>query len=276
MQSNLCPTRHRHGFTLIELLVVIAIIAILAGILFPVFSQARESARQAMCASNMRQIGMAMAMYSQDYDETHVPAFSIGSPGANFSNSQPWIGYDNNNVARDDTEFTGSVLQPAVNPVHPGGLDPYIRNHQLIRCPSMPGSWQTALAVNGFSTQHDSEYYSVNPAARGQEYGPFFKAKILEPASGRYYALAANNAEIEEASRTLAMWEHKYDDPMCNFLQPPNWVTSPPGGSIREHFHLLHRNGSNTLWMDGHVKHTIYDKLQRAWFSCNKSVFPIQ
>jgi prepilin-type N-terminal cleavage/methylation domain-containing protein len=59
------------GFTLIELLVVIAIIAILAAILFPVFAQAREKARQSACLSNQKQIGNAVMMYIQDYDETY-------------------------------------------------------------------------------------------------------------------------------------------------------------------------------------------------------------
>jgi len=68
-------TRRRSGFTLIELLVVIAIIAILAAILFPVFAQAREKARQASCASNLHQLGLAFISYSTDYDETFMSPF---------------------------------------------------------------------------------------------------------------------------------------------------------------------------------------------------------
>ncbi|MEO6908674.1 MAG: DUF1559 domain-containing protein, partial [Abditibacteriaceae bacterium] len=61
----------RKGFTLIELLVVIAIIAILAAILFPVFARARENARRASCMSNLKQIGLGVMMYVQDYDERY-------------------------------------------------------------------------------------------------------------------------------------------------------------------------------------------------------------
>jgi len=80
----LCQYRsgRSRGFTLIELLVVIAIIAILAAILFPVFAQAREKARCTTCLSNTKQMGSAILMYGQDWDETVVPelAYDAANP----------------------------------------------------------------------------------------------------------------------------------------------------------------------------------------------------
>lgn len=71
--------KHRNGFTLIELLIVIAIIAILAAILFPVFGRARENARRASCASNMKQLGLGLIQYAQDYDERFPAARTDGT-----------------------------------------------------------------------------------------------------------------------------------------------------------------------------------------------------
>ncbi len=85
---HLKRSRRESGFTLIELLVVIAIIAILAAILFPVFAQAREKARATSCSSDIRQAGLAIMQYTQDYDERYpngVGAFGMGWAGPSYA-----------------------------------------------------------------------------------------------------------------------------------------------------------------------------------------------
>src|ERR687894_511258 len=99
--------RKTGGFTLIELLVVIAIIAILAAILFPVFAQAREKARQTSCLSNLKQIGTASMMYQQDYDEILLPP-RRGNYAGGINGAMTW----------------DRLMQP------------YVKNTSLITCPS--------------------------------------------------------------------------------------------------------------------------------------------
>jgi len=80
----------RSGFTLIELLVVIAIIAILAAILFPVFARAREKARQTSCLANLKQIGLAVQMYADDWDET-LPYYQRPFGATWYGDLQPYM-----------------------------------------------------------------------------------------------------------------------------------------------------------------------------------------
>ncbi len=116
----------RKGFTLIELLVVIAIIAILAAILFPVFAKAREKARQATCINGMKQIGLGVMQYCQDYDETY-----------------PQI-YD------DTIPLKATATQAATTATFLADfLDPYIKSMKVWECPSngvKPGIFSTQPA----------------------------------------------------------------------------------------------------------------------------------
>ncbi len=116
MQTRVPPgSTRRTGFTLIELLVVIAIISILASMLFPAFARAREQARKTVCISNVKQIGLGILQYNQDYDET----YPIGFP------------------------FWASSLTPAPPPdrLLVNVVDPYIKSTQVWTCPSWKGKY---------------------------------------------------------------------------------------------------------------------------------------
>ncbi len=115
----------RGGFTLIELLVVIAIIAVLAAILFPVFARVREKARQTVCASNLKQIGTAFLLYTQDYDERLPDRRDLKTTLA--GGYRPW----------------GAACPPS----DPRGgwagavLFPYTKSVEILSCPSLAGAF---------------------------------------------------------------------------------------------------------------------------------------
>ncbi|MDX1933066.1 MAG: DUF1559 domain-containing protein [Capsulimonadales bacterium] len=119
-----------NAFTLIELLVVIAIIAILAAILFPVFAQAREQARKTSCLSNMKQTGLAVIMYVQDYDETFPLAWSesgtwyfVLNPYIKSSGASQWALTDKNNIwhCPSDSQTGVANISYAANALIVGG-----------------------------------------------------------------------------------------------------------------------------------------------------------
>lgn len=114
--SIMINMRGRKGFTLIELLVVIAIIALLAGLLFPVFSRAREKARQATCLNNLKQIGTAFMMYCQDYDDM-FPRRGFGGGKEWDAQIIPYLSNDKNYIG--DVERLTALVCPSAEP-YPG------------------------------------------------------------------------------------------------------------------------------------------------------------
>jgi prepilin-type N-terminal cleavage/methylation domain-containing protein/prepilin-type processing-associated H-X9-DG protein len=197
----------RSGFTLIELLVVIAIIAILAAILFPVFAQAREKARATTCLSNCRQIGMAFMQYAQDYDE-YFPLTTYPMP------SNSWT----------DT------------------VQAYIRNRQILRCPSDGSTTWTSP-----TTPRRSSYFLNAWMAGAGEYGRL--PSISSPASVIYLAESAEDIDRDHfhpfywgtpAERTGA------------FMQALTWDASR--NETKELALRRHQGGFNVAFCDGHAK----------------------
>jgi prepilin-type N-terminal cleavage/methylation domain-containing protein/prepilin-type processing-associated H-X9-DG protein len=206
------------GFTLIELLVVIAIIAILAAILFPVFAQAREKARQAACSSNLHQIGLAAALYAQDYDERVLPVSSQVRYGG--LSIYWWASYDAATATRDDTK---------------GLLYPYAKNHQIQACPSFQNTRRSALGLTGYGYN----YFYLSP---------FLPPDYLATDS---VALAAvqTPAETVQMGDAALLNTWAYGTPTLEgnpYLEPPS--------SAFPAFHARHNGTGNVLWLDGHVK----------------------
>lgn len=137
------PRQGTNAFTLIELLVVIAIISILAAILFPVFAQAREKARQAACISNTKQLGLAFIQYQQDYDETLPLSGENGKTGVcKGIPDGSWVLPE----AIDTTVST--ACPPAELPVPNGSLYPYVKSTGVYLCPDDPLGQQKTLSYS--------------------------------------------------------------------------------------------------------------------------------
>ncbi|MBC8139145.1 MAG: DUF1559 domain-containing protein [Fibrella sp.] len=222
------PTREKAAFTLIELLVVIAIIAILAAILFPVFAQAREKARQTSCASNLRQIGTALLMYVQDYEET-LPNRRFEP----FGSAPDFSDYDQNSWR--------TVIQP------------YVKNRQLLICPSNPDN-----AIPSYDPM-----FGVSYGANFTEVGASPADGLGRGLFGQHRSPGVALADIERPSEAIAVTEMQ-NIPYVTFVVDRNdlsytWAYGPRlGENVTKVYgnclFLGHTGRTNYLFADGHVK----------------------
>jgi prepilin-type N-terminal cleavage/methylation domain-containing protein/prepilin-type processing-associated H-X9-DG protein len=220
MKSHSSPVRASidKGFTLIELLVVIAIIAILASILFPVFGRARENARRTACQSNLKQIGLGVLQYVQDYDEKY--------PQCRSSNIAAPNGWNN-------------VFAPWQLAIYP-----YTKSLQIYKCPSNPydlfmiDSYDGTKDVvpisylcNGSDTNDPGTQASVRTDFGGDR-----------PMNGPYFGSALTLARIPSASQLILIGEQRTD------RRNPDFYT------VVDLNLLNHLGTTNFLFADGHVK----------------------
>ncbi len=253
--------RRSKGFTLIELLVVIAIIAILAAILFPVFAQARERARAISCVSNLRQIGVASAMYTQDYDET----FPCGWGGPSLEAQKCMWRYS---------------LQPYIQKYGSQTLGPYdsagYTGQGVMVCPDQPGSSKdygpTSYGYNAHSgmTRGWADFGGGAGGFPGNSL-----AAIFQPAS---YVAFADAAEVGNSSKTVdpniddgsPSWTgcgtdnggpYKFNPDVWKERWSVDWDFGVPGyedwGSCRNGGRRpmpRHFKSYNAAFADGHVK----------------------
>jgi prepilin-type N-terminal cleavage/methylation domain-containing protein len=211
------------GFTLIELLVVIAIIAILAAILFPVFAQARDKARQAACLSNTKQIALGIAMYRQDWDGANP--FGGWPPGANWQH--------NVHSATSHYEFEWQFT-----------IQPYLKNAGVLRCPSdktafdvRPVSYifNNYMAIDRKPLSEASVEIPAETVVLWDGYGPTGSAtmKTPPPVNGQIYP--------QNMYREYTQWGSQ-----------AQWLADPKWGLPR------HNGGGHAIYMDMHAKWNRY------------------
>ncbi len=259
--------QNKKGFTLIELLVVIAIIAILAAILFPVFAQAREKARQATCQSNMHQWGIAFLMYVQDYDET-FPDYNITAYTSTGIQTSGWI-----SVIQPYVEKLGNVNDRGKDindPNNPNGIA------KMNHCPSH--SADPRAATDGSGNPRPSSGGASSSYAMSEVFGtqrPL--AAFQTPAES--ILLAEDYLNFTQMVFFPASWDEneaaigntysrgKAGGTDCRF-DLPNVCTNGSGahaahpeampgivGQFASNLRNSHTGGSEYVMLDGHVKH---------------------
>jgi prepilin-type N-terminal cleavage/methylation domain-containing protein/prepilin-type processing-associated H-X9-DG protein len=228
----------RSGFTLIELLVVIAIIAILAAILFPVFAQAREKARQSSCQSNQKQLGLAFMGYIQDYDEKFPPVAGVVSAPGGVAAVAHW-------GPSVDTD-------PAIDIQLPGLIDGYVKNRGIFRCPSTAGSTSISYMYNDLAaTKSQAALAGVADTVLACEFQQI--AATLDSAGA---SLPAGHAARSSFGTGNISGAAAIATPLLTRTTAPGGMDPVLGAvvDVVKNGIMRHSDGSNYLLADGHVK----------------------
>jgi len=241
------------AFTLIELLTVIAIVALLAAILFPVFSQAREKARQISCLNNTRNFGVAFQQYTQDYDEAFPPRVPLIVDEATTETYDQFGFFTSPPDARPPEPQTPV---PGRRGYWSNTIQAYLRNYQVFQCPSsVPVEITTDYRfVVWFSYQFNSLI------------GAYHLAGILNPAKCLLMTEAYGNAapivfgsHEPRVTRRIGSYPWRYVPPMgnsqCGTVATFYWWARPDDGQLVLPGDVrVHTGGTNYLHVDGHAK----------------------
>lgn len=231
--------QHARGFTLIELLIVITIIAILAGMLFPVFRQAREKAKSASCTANLKQLALAVSMYTGDYDER-------------YPDSQPLFFLLGNNPSGCRNKAWQNVIYP------------YVKSLQMFVCPARPRLRPQDDSANAASQcPNDKTGYGYN----GSFWYPVDPSDPSTPpdnCSGLDHYVSA--AAVIVPADTLMIGDSSVSgsDELGDGEAGSDGKTNPfkeavasgqaPTGFNRQYPEFRHSKGFNIAFCDGHVK----------------------
>jgi prepilin-type N-terminal cleavage/methylation domain-containing protein/prepilin-type processing-associated H-X9-DG protein len=230
---------HNGAFTLIELLVVIGIIAVLAAILFPVYAQARASARNTTDLSNLRQIGIATMLYIQDYDERYVPVGSWNDPS----------------------------ITPYTNPQSPGpGLSwqgwglrllPYAKSREIFHSPWMPDTanwWTGACSTSNGMKLTNTYQYNWFLGADGSYPYDFPPDYYTRTPNGRSLSTPMTLGEIAQPANTVAFMLNQATSPFGNEFGCAWNTLESSDFDNKLRWRAVFRDGGNLAFADGHAK----------------------
>ena len=234
----------RKAFTLIELLVVIAIISILAAILFPAFARARENARRASCQSNLKQVGLGIAQYMQDYDSRFMPGCYNAMVTPNSSTGEVRPEHYTAGVATGGTYWMDR-------------LEPYTKSRAILVCPSANGLVTDAPinAVDFRGVDGNGNNGSVPKLWIGYGYNNYWLGGC-HAFTNSFVDQIANESQLENTAQTISIIENRGGNAGA-FPSSQGYAIESPGILDQNEDSLpnnRHFDGLNALYADGHVK----------------------